>query len=146
MSLDGAYEGDNIFARIVRGEIPAARICEDDNTLAFMDAFPQSRGHALVVHKTSRARNLLDVEQDALADVMNTTQRVVRAVRLALKPDGIVVSQFNGSAAGQTVVHLHVHIIPRWRDVPLGRHASGAMADVTELATLARQIADRLEP
>ena len=57
MSLDGAYEGDNIFAKIVRGEIPAARICEDDNTLAFMDAFPQSPGHALVVHKTSRARN-----------------------------------------------------------------------------------------
>ena len=65
---------------------------------------------------------------------------------LALKPDGIMVSQFNGSAAGQTVYHLHVHIIPRWRDVPLGRHASAAMADVTELATLARQIADRLEP
>jgi histidine triad (HIT) family protein len=146
MSLDGPYESDNIFAKIVRGEIPAARICDDDKTLAIMDAFPQSRGRALVVHKTSRARNLLDVEQDALADVMNMTQRVARAVRLALKPDGLIVSQFNGSAAGQTVFHLHVHIIPRWRDVPLGRHASGGMADMTELAALASQIAERLEP
>jgi histidine triad (HIT) family protein len=146
MSLDGAYEGDNIFARIVRGEIPAARICEDEKTLAFMDAFPQSRGHALVVHKTSRARNLLDVEQGDLAEVMNTTQRVARAVRLALEPEGIMIAQFNGSAAGQTVFHLHVHIIPRWRDVPLGRHGGGAMADTNELSTLARQIAERLQP
>jgi histidine triad (HIT) family protein len=146
MSLDGVYEGDNIFARIVRGEIPAARICEDETTLAFMDAFPQSRGHALVVHKTSRARNLLDVELGALAEIMNTTQRVARAVRLALQPDGIMIAQFNGAASGQTVFHLHIHIIPRWADVPLGRHASGGMADVTELNSLARQITDRLEP
>jgi histidine triad (HIT) family protein len=146
MSLDGDYEGDNIFARIVRGEIPAARICEDQKTLAFMDAFPQSRGHALVVHKTSRARNLLDVEQGELAEVMNTTQRVARAVRLALEPEGIMIAQFNGSAAGQTVFHLHVHIIPRWQDVPLGRHGGGAMADMDELSTLAGQIAERLQP
>src|ERR1700689_5315288 len=111
MSLDGAYEDDNIFAKIVRGQIPAARICEDQATLAFMDAFPQSRGHSLVVHKASRARNLLDVERDALAAIMVATQRIARAVRLALKPDGIMVSQFNGSAAGQTVFHLHVHVI-----------------------------------
>jgi len=145
MSLDGVYEDDNIFAKIVRGEIPAARICEDDKTVAFMDAFPQSRGHALVVHKTSRARNLLDVEPDALAAIMTTTQRVARAVRLALQPDGIMVAQFNGSASGQTVYHLHVHIIPRWSDIPLGRHAGGAMADVKELTALARQITERLE-
>jgi histidine triad (HIT) family protein len=146
MSMDGAYEADNIFAKIVRGEIPAARICEDDVTLAFMDAFPQSRGHALVVHKTSQARNLLDVEQGELAAVMNSTQRVARAVRRALEPEGIMIAQFNGSAAGQTVFHLHVHIIPRWRDIPLGRHGDGAMADMAELNLLARQIADRLEP
>jgi histidine triad (HIT) family protein len=145
MSLDGVYEGDNIFAKIVRGEIPAARICEDAATLAFMDAFPQSRGHALVVHKTSRARNLLDVEQGDLAAVMNTTQRIARAVRLALQPEGIMIAQFNGEAAGQTVFHLHVHIIPRWRDTPLGRHAGGAMADMAELNVLASQIAGRLE-
>ena len=146
MSLDGVYEDDNIFAKIVRGEIPAARICENEKTLAFMDAFPQSRGHALVVHKTSRARNLLDVEQGALAEIMNATQRVARAVRLALQPDGIMIAQFNGAVSGQTVFHLHIHVIPRWADVPLGRHAGGAMADMTELNALARQIADRLEP
>ena len=146
MSLDGVYEDDNIFAKIVRGEMPAARICEDEKTLAFMDAFPQARGHALVVHKTSRARNLLDVEPDALAAIMTTTQRVARAVRQALQPDGIMVAQFNGSASGQTVYHLHVHIIPRWADVPLARHAGGAMADMNELNALARKITDRLEP
>jgi histidine triad (HIT) family protein len=146
MSLDGVYEGDNIFARIVRGEIPAARICEDVTTLAFMDAFPQSRGHCLVIHKTARARNFLDAEHDVLAAIMISTQRVARAVRLALQPDGIMISQFNGTAAGQTVFHLHVHIIPRWRDVSLGRHADGGMADMGELNALARQIADRLEP
>jgi histidine triad (HIT) family protein len=145
MSLDGHYDGDNIFAKIVRGEIPAARICEDQTTLAFMDAFPQSRGHALVVHKTSRARNFLDVDQKDLAAIMNTAQRVARAARAALQPEGIMIAQFNGAAAGQTVFHLHVHIIPRWQGVPMGRHADGAMADVGELSTLARQIADRLE-
>ena len=146
MSLDGIYEGDNIFARIARGEIPAARIYEDETTLAFMDAFPQSRGHCLVIHKTSRARNLLDAEPDALAAIMVTTQRVARAVRAALQPDGIMVSQFNGSAAGQTIFHLHFHIIPRWTDAPLGRHAGGGIADIAELGALARQIAERLEP
>jgi histidine triad (HIT) family protein len=146
MSLDGVYEDDNIFAKIVRGEIPAARICEDDTTLAFMDAFPQARGHCLVIHKVSRARNLLEVERDVLAQVMVTTQRVARAVRSALQPDGIMISQFNGSVAGQTVYHLHMHIIPRWRDVPLGRHAGGGMADMAELRQLAGQIAARLEP
>jgi histidine triad (HIT) family protein len=146
MSLDGTYERDNIFARIVRGELPAARICEDATTLAFMDAFPQSRGHCLVIHKASRARDLLDAEREVLAQIMVTTQRVARAVRLALQPDGIMVSQFNGSAAGQTVFHLHVHVIPRWRDVPLGRHAGGGMAVMAELEVLARQIAERLGP
>ena len=120
------------------------RIREDDNTLAFMDAFPQSRGHCLVIHKTARARNFFDVEPEALAAIMSSAQHVGRAVREALKPDGIMISQFNGSAAGQTVFHLHVHIIPRWQDIALGRHAGGGMADMRELRELARQIADKL--
>jgi histidine triad (HIT) family protein len=144
MSLDGVYEPGNIFARILRGEIPAARICEDERTLAFMDAFPQSRGHALVIHKTSLARNLLDVEPEALVDVMATVQRVARAVRLALNPDGIMISQFNGSASGQTVFHLHVHIVPRWREVALGRHGGGEMADFQELIILSKEISSHL--
>jgi histidine triad (HIT) family protein len=143
MSLDGVYDPDNIFARIVRGEIPAARIFEDADTLALMDAFPQSRGHALVIHKASRSRNLLDVETPALNAVMATVQKVARAVRAALNPDGILISQFNGASAGQTIYHLHVHIIPRWDGVILGRHG-GAMADPADLATLARLIGSQL--
>ena len=144
MSLDGVYDPDNIFARIVRGEIPAARIVEDQETLAFMDAFPQARGHCLVIHRFSQARNLLEVEPAALNAIMSTVQRVARAVKLALAPDGIVVTQFNGAPSGQTVFHLHVHVIPRWTGVPLGRHAEG-MADPAELRDLATLIAARLE-
>ena len=143
MSLDGVYDPDNIFARIVRGEIPSAKICEDERTLAFMDAFPQARGHCLVVHKTSRARNLLDAEPQVLTDLILTTQKVTRAMRAALNPDGITVTQFNGAPAGQTIFHLHVHILPRWEGVPLGAHGRG-QADPGELAELAKAIAAEL--
>lgn len=141
MSLDGTYDVDNIFAKILRGEAPAARVFEDEHVLAFMDVFPQSRGHTLVIPKHSKARNLLEEEPQVLADLMLGVQRVARAVRAALQPDGIVITQFNGAPAGQTVYHLHVHIIPRWEGQPLGRHASGGMADPAELKTLADQIA-----
>lgn len=143
MSLDGVYDPDNVFARIVRGELPSAKIFEDADTLAFMDAFPQCRGHALVVHKRSRARNLLDVETDDLGAVALTTQRVARAVSAALKPDGIRVMQFNGAPAGQTIFHLHFHILPVWISVPLGLHAATA-ADPVELAELAQRIAAQI--
>jgi len=139
MSLEGVYDPDNIFARILRGEIPAARVFEDAGTLAFMDAFPQARGHCLVIHRASHARNLLEAEPGALIEVMATVQRVARAVKLALRPDGIMISQFNGAPAGQTVFHLHVHIIPRWEGTPLGRHGQG-MADPEQLRILADQI------
>jgi histidine triad (HIT) family protein len=144
MSLDGVYDDSNVFARILRGEVPAARIAEDADTLAFMDAFPQSRGHCLVIHKASKARNLLEVEPAALCAVMVAARNVARAARAALKPDGLVITQFNGQAAGQTVFHLHVHIIPRWDGVPLGRHGGG-MADPDELRALAAEIAAHLE-
>ncbi len=93
--------------------------------MAFMDVFPQGRGHVLVVHKRAHARNLLDVEPEPLQATILTVQRVARAVRFALKPDGVFVAQFNGQVAGQTVFHLHFHVIPRWDGVPLGRHARG---------------------
>ena len=141
MSLDGVYDRDNIFAKIVRGEMPAAKIFEDGDTLAFMDVFPQSRGHALVIHKAAPARNLMEIDPQALNSVMATVQKVTRAVGAALKPEGIMVAQFNGAAAGQTVYHLHFHVIPRWDGVPLGRHGEGGMADPAELAKLAKQIA-----
>ncbi len=144
MSLDGVYDDSNIFAKILRGEIPSAKVFEDAETLALMDAFPQTRGHTLVISKTSRARNLLDIEPAALNAVMATTQRVARAVKAALNPDGILISQFNGSAAGQTIYHLHVHILPRWKGVELGRHGEGGMADAGALAELARAITAEL--
>jgi histidine triad (HIT) family protein len=144
MSLIGAYDPENIFARIVRGQIPAARIFEDAETLAFMDAFPQSRGHCLVIHKASTARNLFEISPADLCAVMTTARNVAQAVRAALAPDGLLISQFNGSAAGQTVFHLHVHIIPRWEGQPLGRHGAG-MADPAELAALAEAIRAKIE-
>jgi histidine triad (HIT) family protein len=143
MSLEGPYDPENVFAKIVRREIPAARIFEDEHTLALMDAFPQARGHSLVIHKFARARNLLDVDTAHLQQVTSTVQRVAQATVAALRPDGVVVTQFNGAAAGQTVFHLHVHIIPRWDGVVLGRHGAD-MADRDELLSLAAQIAAQI--
>jgi histidine triad (HIT) family protein len=144
MSLDGTYDDGNIFAKILRGEMPAARVFEDEHVLAFMDVFPQARGHTLVIPKHSSARNLLDEDPAVLAELIKDVQRVARAVRAALKPDGLVITQFNGATAGQTVFHLHFHIIPRWDGVAVGRHASGGMADPAELKGLAAQIAAQI--
>lgn len=145
MSLDGAYDDGNIFAKIVRGEMPSVKVWEDDQILVFMDVFPQSKGHVLVISRTSRARNLLDAETKTLGRLIGAVQKTARAMRTALNPDGLVITQFNGSTAGQTVFHLHFHIIPRWDGVPLGRHGEGGMADVEELKALAGQIAGALE-
>jgi histidine triad (HIT) family protein len=144
MSLDGTYDDGNIFAKILRGEIPAAHVFEDEHVLAFMDAFPQARGHTLVIPKGSTARNLLEAEPPVMSNLILGVQRVARAVRAALGPDGLVVTQFNGSSAGQTVYHLHFHIIPRWDGVTVGRHAAGAAADPVELKALAEQIAAKI--
>lgn len=144
MSLDGFYDLNNVFARIARGEIPSAKVYEDDATLAFMDVFPQSCGHTLVIHKSSQARNLLEISAGDLTAVMGTVQRVAQAVRTALRPDGLMISQFNGAASGQTIYHLHFHIIPRWDGQPLGRHGDGAMANPADLEALAGQIAGKI--
>ena len=141
MSLDGTYDDGNIFAKILRGEMPSARVFEDEHVYAFMDVFPQAKGHTLVIPKHSTARNLLEEEPAVLSPLILGVQRVARAVRAALRPDGLVITQFNGATAGQTVFHLHFHIIPRWEGVPVGRHASGGMADMDELKQLAEQIA-----
>lgn len=113
MSLHGPYDPDNIFARILRGDMPNVTVWEDDDVLAFMDVFPQSEGHVLVISKTAQARTLLDIAPEALARVTAAVQRIARAVDKALAPDGISVMQFNGAAGGQTVFHLHFHVIPR---------------------------------
>jgi histidine triad (HIT) family protein len=143
MSLDGAYDRDNIFAKILRGEMPAAKVYEDDEVLAFMDVFPQSRGHTLVVPKAD-VRNLLDVDAATLQALIVRVQKVARAVRDALQPDGLTVMQFNGAAGGQTVFHLHFHIIPRADGESMGRHGDGGIPDMGELQQLAAEIRSRL--
>lgn len=144
MSLDGTYDDDNIFARILRGEAPSARVFEDEHVYAFMDVFPQAHGHTLVIPKHSRARNLLEEQPEILANLMLGVQRVAKAVRAALQPDGIMVAQFNGGSSGQSVFHLHVHIIPRWDGVALRPHGEGGMADPVALKALADQIAAQI--
>ena len=144
MSLDGVYESGNAFARILRGELPAARVFEDAHTLAFLDVAPQSTGHTLVISKWSQARNILEAEPDVLCQVMATVQRVARGLRRALTPDGIHVAQFNGGDTGQSVFHLHVHVVPRWKGLKLGilqYYDPGVLADPAEQAKLAERIA-----
>jgi histidine triad (HIT) family protein len=144
MSLDGRYDADNIFAKIIRGEIPSVKVFEDDRVLAFMDVFPQSRGHALVISKVSQARNLMEAEPEVLAELAAATQRLARATVAALKPDGVVVTQFNGAPAGQTIFHLHFHVIPRYEGEAMGRHGEGGMADIEDLQALAAKISAAL--
>jgi histidine triad (HIT) family protein len=122
-----SYDNDNIFAKILRGEIPAAKVFEDEHTLAFMDVMPQADGHTLVIPKVE-AENIFDIPDEALARLMATTRRVARAVADAFEPDGVLISQLNGPAAGQSVFHIHFHVIPRYSDTPLKGHARG-MAD-----------------
>ena len=142
--IDGTYDRDNVFAKILRGELPSARVFEDEHVYAFMDAFPQSRGHTLVIPKRSEARNLLEEEPQVLSNLILGVQRVARAVRAAINPDGVAIMQFNGAPAGQSVYHLHFHILPRWEGQPMRLHAVGEMADMAELKTLAEQIAAKI--
>lgn len=137
-----AYDPQNIFGKILRGEIPAHRVFEDDTVLAMMDIFPQSRGHLLVIPKAP-SRNLLDADPAVLAAAIPHVQRLAQAVQKALQPDGIRIAQFNEAPAGQSVFHLHFHIIPIYDGVVLGAHAGGK-ADDAELAEQARAIAAAL--
>lgn len=145
MTLNAPYDPDNIFARILRGEIPSVKVWEDDHVLVFMDVFPQSEGHVLIVSKTSTARTLLDIEPEVLARLTEATRRTARAVVKALRPEGFKVMQFNGEAGGQTVFHLHFHIVPRWSDRPMKGHGHAPMADPEILRGLADRIAAALD-
>ncbi|WP_264212786.1 HIT family protein [Leisingera thetidis] len=107
-----AYDPDNIFAKLLRGEIPATRVYEDGETLAFMDIMPRADGHLLVIPKTP-CRNLLDASPAQLAAVMLTVQKLSQAVVKAFGADGVTVQQFNEAAGGQEVFHLHMHVLPR---------------------------------
>ena len=137
-----SYDPSNIFGKILRGEIPAHKVYEDDTALVMMDIFPQSRGHVLVVPKAP-SRNLLDADPSVLSAVMPLVQRVARAVKTTTGADGVRVAQFNEALAGQTVFHLHFHVIPIYEGVPLGAHGGGK-ADDAELAQLAKDIAAAL--
>lgn len=140
MTLHAEYEADNIFAKILKGEMPSVKVFEDDVALAFMDVFPQTEGHTLVIPKGVEARNFLDMPTDKLGAYMERVQRVARAVETALKPDGLRVIQFNGSDAGQTVFHLHFHILPIVKGAAIGGHASGGMASADVLEPIAAKI------
>lgn len=140
---DTAYDPHNIFAKILRGEIPAHRVYEDEHSLAFMDVMPQGEGHTLVIPKAP-ARGLLDADPASLAALMTSVQKVARAVKAAFSAEGLTIFQYNEPAGGQTVFHLHVHIIPRHAGVSLQRH-EGGMADNGVLAAHAERIRAALE-
>lgn len=142
MTLHADYDSENVFAKIIAGDMPAARVYDSKDIVVIMDAFPQSRGHCLVIPKRP-VRNLLELAPKDIGRLFGTVQRVSKAVDKALSPDGIIVTQFNGAPAGQTVFHLHVHVIPKFENEALGTHAKG-MADKDELQNLANQIAKHL--
>ncbi len=144
MSLRGAYDDDNLFAKILRGEIPSVKVYEDDEVLAFMDIFPQTRGHVLVIPKNVRARNFLELPANRVAPLMERVHKLTIATERALKPDGVTVTQFNGEDAGQTIFHLHFHIIPRYAGERLAGHGQGAKADIAELQKIASEIQSQL--
>lgn len=137
-----SYDPSNIFGKILRRELPCHKVYEDESALVMMDIFPQSRGHVLVIPKAP-SRNLFDADPAALAEVMPLVQRVAIAAKAATGADGIRLAQFNEAPAGQTVFHLHFHVIPIYEGVDLGSHAGGK-ADDGELAELAQEIAARL--
>ncbi|SJM27943.1 HIT family protein [Mesorhizobium delmotii] len=132
------YDNSNIFAKILRGEIPSHRVYEDDAVVAFMDVMPQGPGHTLVVPKAP-SRNLLDADPAVFGPLFANVQKVARAVKNAFGADGVTVMQFNEPASGQTVFHLHVHIIPRFEGIPLKPH-SGQMEKPEVLAENAGKI------
>lgn len=132
-----AYDDQNIFAKILRGEIPCTKVYEDDKTLAFMDIMPQADGHTLVIPKEP-AETLLDLSPESAAYTINIVQKVGNAIKKALGSEGIVLMQLNGSKAGQTVPHIHFHLIPSSIH-ELGRHAS-QMGDQEKIRQLAEKI------
>jgi histidine triad (HIT) family protein len=136
------YDNNNIFAKILRGEIPCVKVYEDAKTLAFMDVMPESDGHVLVVPKEP-AENVLDLSADGVAAMMATTQKIAKAVDKALAPDGILLKQYNGAAAGQSVFHIHFHIVPRWDGVAMAPHGK-VMVQAATLEPIAAKIRSAL--
>ncbi len=132
------YDANNIFAKILRGEAPCVRLAEDETSLAFMDIMPRADGHALIIPKTP-ARNLLDIAPADLARFIPSVQRLARAVKAGMAAEGVVVQQFNESAGGQIVFHLHFHVLPRWSGVAL-RPPGGPILSPEQLEVHAAKI------
>lgn len=138
-----AYDPNNIFAKILRGEVPSQKVYEDDATIAILDVMPQSDGHTLVIPRAP-AENLFELDAASLEAVIRTGQRIALAVRRAFRPDGVTLLQFNGAEAGQTVFHFHLHVVPRYAGQPLRAHGRG-FADPAVLAGQAAQLRTALE-
>mgnify|MGYP006270060517 FL=1 len=138
-----AYDPNNIFGKILRGEIPAHKVYEDDIAFAFMDIMPRAEGHVLVIPKEN-ARDLFDVSSQTLSALIKRVQHVARVVRKALDADGMTLHQFSESAGGQVIFHLHFHILPRWEGVAL--RPPGVMADDAKLAAQAEKIRAAMTP
>jgi len=137
-----AYDNDNIFAKILRGETPCVKVYEDAGTLAFMDVMPEADGHVLVVPKEP-AQDIFDLSSDGLTAMMITTQKVARAVDKALSPDGIQLKQYNRAPAGQSIFHVHFHIVPRWEGLGLAPHGK-VMVEAAVLEPIAAKIRSAL--
>ena len=133
-----AYDAGNIFAKILRGELPSQKLYEDDSAIAIMDVMPTADGHTLVIPKAP-ARNMLDADPDSLKRVVVTVQKLAKAVKAAFQADGVAVYQFNEPASGQSVFHLHFHIVPRFEGVTVKPHGS-KMEDPAVLAANAEKI------
>jgi len=132
------YDDQNVFAKILRSEIPCFKVYEDDATLAFMDVMPRSTGHCLVIPKNP-SRNLLDIDPEDLSKVMATVQKIMLAAKKAFNADGVTIQQFNEVAAGQEVFHTHIHILPRFDGIKIG--PPGVMAEnMDELGERAKLI------
>jgi histidine triad (HIT) family protein len=138
-----AYDNQNIFAKIIRGEMPCFKVYEDAHTLAFMDIMPQAEGHTLVIPKEP-AEDIFDLSPEGAAALARTAKKVAAAVRKATNAPGILLAQLNGAAAGQTVFHIHFHIIPRTSGLDLALHAR-EKADFTKLKALAEKIAAAMD-
>lgn len=117
-----AYDPNNVFAKILRGEIPSVKVYEDERTLAFMDVMPQAEGHTLVVPKEN-AENIFDLSPEGAAALVKTAQKIAKAVKKGLGAPGVMLAQLNGAAAGQSVFHVHFHVIPRSGGIDLKLHA-----------------------
>jgi histidine triad (HIT) family protein len=133
-----AYDDRNVFAKILRGEIPSQKVYEDDDCIAIMDVMPQSPGHVLVLPRAA-SRNILDIEEKDLKSAIVVVQRLARAVKQAFAADGLLINQFNEEASGQTVFHTHFHIIPRFEGVAMKKH-TGQMEDSAVLSEQAQKI------